>query len=85
MNQQSTVRDIEKRAQERRISVPELCRRAGIAVSTFYRWKKTANNPDPKGANMHLIEQLYQALERVDAEDMKRLSSGNSSAKAVAA
>ena len=82
MDQQSTVRDIEEKARQRRISIPDLCARAEIAASTFYRWKKSPTNPRPKGANFHLVERLYGALAAIDAEDTERLSRDG---KAVAA
>jgi len=82
MDQQSTVRDIQARAKAARISIAELCRRAGIHQDTFHNWKKTERNPDPAGANFHSIEALYRELDKIDADDAKRLSRRS---KAVAA
>lgn len=73
MDQQSTVRDIQQRAKAARISIAELCRRAGISPDTFFKWRKTPRNPDPVGANFHSIEALYRELNKIDAEDAKRL------------
>ena len=74
MNQQSIIRDIEKRARERRISISALCRRAGIHPDTFRNWRKTPGNPEPVGANLHLVERLYVELRKIDAEDAKRVA-----------
>jgi hypothetical protein len=73
MEQQSTIRDIERRAKASRISIASLCRQAGIHPVTFFRWKKSPKNPDPVGANFHSIEALYRELDKIDAEDAKRL------------
>jgi transposase-like protein len=73
MDQQTTVRDIQSRAKAARISIAELCRRAGISPDTFFKWRKTPRNPDPVGANFHSIEALYRELNKIDAEDAKRL------------
>ena len=74
MNQQSIIRDIETRARERRISISALCRRAGIHPDTFRNWRKTPGNPEPVGANLHLVERLYAELRKIDAEDAKRVA-----------
>ena len=74
MNQQSIIRDIETRARERRISISALCRRAGIHPDTFRNWRKTPGNPEPVGANLHLVERLYVELRKIDAEDAKRVA-----------
>lgn len=83
MDQQSTIRDIERRAKVARVSIAQLCRRAGIHPATFFRWRKGPKNPDPVGANFHSIEALYRELDRIEAEDLKRLS--RRAGKAVAA
>lgn len=82
MDQQSTIRDIERRAKAARIPIAHLCRQAGVHPTTFARWRKTVRNPDPVGANLHSVEALYRALERIEAEDAKRLAGRG---KAVAA
>lgn len=82
MEQQTIVREIERRAKASRISIAELCRRAGISPDTFFKWRKTPRNPDPVGANLHSIEALYRELDKIEAEDAKRLSGRG---KAVAA
>ena len=50
MDQQTIVQDIARRAKAARISIAELCRRAGIHQDTFHNWKKTERNPNPPGA-----------------------------------
>ncbi len=82
MDQQSTIREIERRAKAARIPLSELCRRAEIHPTTFFRWKKSPKNPDPVGANFHSIEALFRELNKIDAEDAKRLAGRG---KAVAA
>lgn len=82
MDQQSIVNDIAKRAKASRISIAELCRRAGIHPDTFHNWKKTERNPDPPGANLHSIGALFRELDKIEADDRERLSGRG---KAVAA
>lgn len=74
MDQQSIIQDITRRAKASRISIAELCRRAGIHSDTFHNWRKTERNPNPPGANLHSIEALYRELGKVDSEDAARLS-----------
>jgi hypothetical protein len=86
MDQQSTIRDIERRAKAARIPIAQLCRRAGIHPATFFRWRKGPKNPDPVGANFHSIEALYRELDKIEAEDAARLGARPSGrGKAVAA
>lgn len=74
MDQQSIIRDIERRAKAARVPLAQLCRRAGIHPVTFFKWRKGPKNPDPVGANLHSIEALYRELEKIDADDAKRLA-----------
>lgn len=74
MDQQSITQDIARRAKASRVSIAELCRRAGIHPDTFHNWRKTERNPNPPGANLHSIGALYAELDKIDAEDAKRLS-----------
>lgn len=82
MDQQSTVREIERRAKAARIPITQPCRRAGIHPTTFFKWRKGPKNPDPVGANFHSIEALYRELDKIEAEDRQRLAGRG---KAVAA
>lgn len=82
MDQQTIVSDIAQRAKAARVSIAELCRRAGIHQDTFHNWKKTERNPNPSGANLHSIAALYRELDKIDAEDAQRLARRG---KAVAA
>jgi transposase-like protein len=82
MDQQLIVTDIERRAKASRISIAELCRRAGISPDTFFKWRKTPRNPHPPGANLHSVGALYRELDKIEAEDAKRLAGRG---KAVAA
>lgn len=82
MDQQTTVREIERRAKAARIPIAQLCRRAGIHPTTFFKWRKGPKNPDPVGANFHSIEALYRELDKIEAEDRQRLAGRG---KAVAA
>lgn len=65
MDQESVIADIESRA--RRIGVPirQVCIEAGVHPTTFSRWKVSERNPDPKGANLKLVGQLYDAIDRL--------------------
>jgi transcriptional regulator with XRE-family HTH domain len=40
-----TPAEIEARAKEAGLSLAELCERAGIALSTFYRWRSGDTSP----------------------------------------
>lgn len=40
-----TAADIEARARAAGLSMPEVCKRADIAVSTFWRWKAGKTEP----------------------------------------
>lgn len=72
MDQQSTVKDIEERAYEERVSIRFVCQRAGVHPTTFFRWKKTKTNPDPVGANLSTVSKLYDALGEIAAENKRR-------------
>lgn len=84
MDQEQIIQDIIRRAKASRVSIAELCRRAGIHQDTFHNWRKTERNPKPAGANLHSIGSLYKELDKIDAEDAKRLS-GRRNGRAVAA
>ena len=65
MDQQTVIADIESRAREAAVSIRRVCIEAGVHPTTFSRWKKSDRNPDPQGANLKLIGQLYEAIERI--------------------
>lgn len=70
MDQQQIVADYEARAKAAGLTIGALCREAGLAASTFSRWKRTDKNPDPIGmtlASMTAIERVLTAHERADA------------------
>jgi transcriptional regulator with XRE-family HTH domain len=45
MHQLLTAQEIETAAREAGLSMAEVCRRAGIAQSTFTRWKRGTTEP----------------------------------------
>lgn len=55
--------DLEQRAKDAGISVGDLCQRAGIARSTFQRWKSGETMPQMR---------VYQRLEAVLLEAERR-------------
>lgn len=72
MDQQSVIADIEQRAYETRVSIRALCNRAGVHPTTFSRWKKSKDNPEPAGANLLSIGKLYDALDQIAAENRRK-------------
>ena len=69
MEPQSIIRDIEERAKSRRVTIPALCQRARLSLSTFNRWKNGETTP-----NLRSIKRLEAVLAEIDAEDRARLS-----------
>ena len=67
MNQEAVIADIERRAREAGVSIRRVCTLAGVHPTTFSRWKKSERNPDPMGANLKSIEQIYQVLQSLPA------------------
>jgi transposase-like protein len=68
MNQETIIADIEQRARAVPISIGALCQRAGLHPTTFSRWKRSANNPEPRGATLLAVGRLYDALEAIEAK-----------------
>lgn len=68
MDQQSVIADIENRARCAGISIRSACERAGVHPTTFSRWKKTRQNPDPAGASLISIGKIYTAIDELIAE-----------------
>lgn len=50
--------EIEARAKEAGLSMATLCERAGIALSTFYRWKAGTTSP-----SVAIYQRLCEAME----------------------
>lgn len=82
MNQETVIADIEARARDAGISIRALCHRAQVHPVTFSKWKRSARNPEPMGANFHSIGRLYEALREVEDE---RSAHRRSTRKAVRA
>ena len=56
MSELPTPRDIERLAFDAGISMTELCRRAGVAYSTFSRWKA-----DVSSVKLSVVDRLIRA------------------------
>jgi transcriptional regulator with XRE-family HTH domain len=82
-----TVRDIERLAFEGRISMEELCRRAGIHPNTFRHWKSGRNSPSI--ATVQALVDAGQAAaadaERAEAKASPAMRRPRAKAKAKAA
>lgn len=63
MDQEAVIADIENKAWQAGVSIRRVCALAGVHPTTFSRWKKSERNPDPIGANLKTIQQLYSALD----------------------
>lgn len=72
MDQEAVIADIESKAWEAGVSIRRVCTLAGVHPTTFSRWKKSERNPDPIGANLKTIQQLYAALEDLRQAAPKR-------------
>ena len=72
MDQQAVIADIERRARDANLSIRRICMHARVHPTTFSRWKRTLGNPEPIGANMRLIEKLYEALRDLSRQKPKR-------------
>ena len=74
MDQEAVIADIERRAHMAAVSIRQVCIEAGVHPTTFSRWKKSERNPEPQGANLKLVGQLYEALDRLAAPPRRRRS-----------
>lgn len=72
MDQEAVIADIESKAWEAGVSIRRVCTLAGVHPTTFSRWKKSERNPDPIGANLRTIQQLYAALDELRQAAPKR-------------
>lgn len=52
------IEDIEAKAKEKRLSLSKICERAGIARSTYQRWKQGISDP-----SITSINRIYDVLE----------------------
>lgn len=52
------IRDIEAQARAKKLSISKICERAGIARSTYQRWKKGISDP-----SISAINRIYDVLE----------------------
>lgn len=57
---------MDRRARAAGVSMGQICDAAGIARSTFYRWKRSNDNPKPISATLVSLNKLEVALK--DAE-----------------
>jgi transcriptional regulator with XRE-family HTH domain len=56
------ISEYERRALNARITITDLCARAGVAGSTFSRWRK-GNRPWPQ-----TLQKIDNALDEIEAE-----------------
>lgn len=66
MDQQQIIADIEARASDAKVTIRDLCEQAGIASSTFSRWKRSDKNPEPIGATLTSLRKLEGALQHFE-------------------
>lgn len=62
MDQQSIIADMDRRARAAGVSMGQVCDAAGVARSTFYRWKRVPENPEPISATLTSLNKLEGAL-----------------------
>ncbi|MGL4573564.1 MAG: helix-turn-helix domain-containing protein [Burkholderiaceae bacterium] len=67
MDQDTIIAEIEARAKAADVSIAQLCDTAGVARSTFSRWKRSDRNPNPIGATIVSLSKLDKALAEVEA------------------
>lgn len=65
MEQSQLIDDILTSAALARVSIPDACRRANIAPSTFYRWQKGAE------ASLRRIHAVRRAIDDLKVERSK--------------
>lgn len=67
MDQQQIIALYEERAKANGLTISGLCKEAGLAASTFSRWKHSEKNPKPIGmtySSMSAIERVLARHER---------------------
>ena len=62
MVRMETIHQIVDRAKAANIPLPELCKRAGVALSTVNRWRSGAN-----GATLNKMNALLHVIAEVEA------------------
>lgn len=67
MDQQTVIADMEARAEAAKVSIRQVCVKAGVHPTTFSRWKKSDKNPDPIGATLQSLGKLDAALRAYEA------------------
>ena len=70
MDQQSIIASMDLRAKAAGVSMGQVCDVAGIARSTFYRWKKSPDNPEPISATLTSLNKLEAALKAIEAPNV---------------
>lgn len=68
MDQQQIIAGLEARAKAAGVSISAVCSRAGIAASTFSRWKPSDRNPNPIGATLRSLDKLGIAMSQIERE-----------------
>ena len=68
MNQQEAIAEIEREARRAGFSIAQLCKRAGVHPSSFWRWKQTPGNPEPTSASYNAIVGLRSTLKTMKEE-----------------
>lgn len=74
MDQQQLIAGYEARAKMVGKTIAELCAEAGIACSTFSRWKVSEKNPEPIGVTFSSMKKVERALETFEEEARARLA-----------
>lgn len=62
MDQQHIIADLETRAKAAGLTMGEACKRADLHPTTFSRWKLSAKNPKPVGANLGSLSRLQEVV-----------------------
>jgi transcriptional regulator with XRE-family HTH domain len=67
MDQQTVIADMEARAEAAKVSIRQVCVKAGVHPTTFSRWKQSEKNPEPIGATLQSLGKLDAALRQFEA------------------
>lgn len=66
MDQQQIIARYEERAKSSGLTISSLCKEAGLAASTFSRWKHSEKNPKPIGMTYSSMQAIERVLDRHD-------------------